>query len=157
MQTILIAVMMCGAVAATAAQAPSSAGARTRLSACAVMPRELVEKMSSDPQLVKQMEPDEAPIGTHGSSCDYGAVGLQVNPFARSDQLRQSPGKDWQPVAGLGDAAYFRNNADRFAELMVWTGADHFTIQLVVPAGRTPEASRPDTIALANAIIPRLR
>lgn len=40
---------------------------------------------------------------------------------------------------------------------MVWTGAHHFTIQLGVPEGSTPDAIKPNTIELARALIPKLR
>jgi hypothetical protein len=82
---------------------------------------------------------------------------LQTDPFGRAEELRKSPGKEWQGVSGVGDTAYFRNNRNDYAELMVWTGAHHFTIQFGVPVGSTPEAIKPKTIELANAIIPKLR
>jgi hypothetical protein len=40
---------------------------------------------------------------------------------------------------------------------MVWTGPHHFTIQLGVPVGGTVESIKPNTIALAHAIIAKLR
>jgi hypothetical protein len=62
-----------------------------------------------------------------------------------------------QPIAGAGEAAYFRNNRDKYAELMVWTATHYFTLQVNVPTGKTAETIRPDTIALANAVIAKLR
>lgn len=96
-------------------------------------------------------------MGPNGSSCDKGQIGLQVNPFARPEELRKSPGKDWQPVSGVGDTAFFRNNRDQYAELMVWTGPHHFTIQLSVPVGGKADSIKPNVIGLANGIIPKLR
>lgn len=133
-----------------------STGGRTRISACSVMPKELVEKHSENPKLVRAMPPEEMPIGTLGSSCDYGLLGIQVNPFAAAGRPA-SPGKDWQPVSGLGDGAYFRANRGLFAELIVWTGPHHFTIQYSVPTGSTAEAVKPVTLEFARAIIARLR
>ena len=75
----------------------------------------------------------------------------------RPDELRKSPGKDWQRQTGVGDTAFFRNNANSYAELMVFVGAHHFTIQLGVPNGGTAESIKPNTIALAHAIIAKLR
>jgi len=57
----------------------------------------------------------------------------------------------------VGDAAFFHNKANTYAELMVFTGANHFTIQLGVPMGGTVESVKPNAIGLAQAIIAKLR
>ena len=58
---------------------------------------------------------------------------------------------------GAGEAAYFRSNRNRYAELAVWTATHYFTLQVSVPTGSTAEAIKPNTVALANAIIAKLR
>ena len=160
MRHIVGAVLLIGTVAlpSAASQARGVAPAGTpKISACSLLTRDLVEKVvTGNKETLKYLKPEEQPIGTHGSFCDYGLI-LQVDPFLRHDELRTSPPKDWQRVTGVGDTAYFRNNANRFAELMVWTGSHHFTIQIGVPAGSSVESVRPNTITLANAIIPKLR
>jgi hypothetical protein len=136
------------------------AGRGQRLSACSFLTRPLMEKVTPGrvSKLVLDMKPEEEPIGIAGSSCQYATTGLQIDPFARSDEIRRnSPGKDWQRLSGVGDAAYFRNNANRWAELIVWTGTHHFTIQMDVPDGSTAEAIKPNVVILANAIIPQLK
>ena len=60
-------------------------------------------------------------------------------------------------AACFGRAAFFRSNGRQYAELIVWTGPHHFTIQFGVPTGGTPESIRPNTITLANAIVAKLR
>jgi hypothetical protein len=60
-------------------------------------------------------------------------------------------------VTGVGDTAFFRNNANNYAELMVWTGSHHFTIQLAVPTGGTVESIKPKAVGLAQAIVAKLR
>ena len=82
---------------------------------------------------------------------------MQVDPFVRHDDLRKSPGKDWQPVAGLGDAAFFRDNGGRWGELIVWTGSRHFTLQISVPNGGTAAAVKPNATGLATALIAKLK
>jgi hypothetical protein len=137
-------------------QEPS--GKSGRIKACAFLTREVVVKVAPRVhKIVLDMPAEEEPVGANGSSCQYGTIGLQIDPFARSEDLRRSPGKDWQPVSGVGDAAWFRNNEERFAELMVWTGAHHFTIQMDVPTGSTAEQTKPSTIELARTIIPKLK
>ena len=141
-----------------ASQARGGTATTQRLSACTVLSRDLVEKFDTgSKQVLKTMKPDEEPIGMHGSLCDDGNITFQMNPFLRSDTLRKSPGKDWQPVTGVGETAFFRNNANTYAELMVWTGAHHFTIQLGVPTGGTVDSIKPNTIGLAQAIVAKLR
>jgi hypothetical protein len=65
--------------------------------------------------------------------------------------------QEFQPIAGAGEGGYFRSNRDRYAELMVWTGKDSLDLQVSVPPGRTAEAIKSDVVALANAIIAKLR
>jgi hypothetical protein len=60
-------------------------------------------------------------------------------------------------VPGVGDRALFRENGRDFAELFVQVGRHTLTIQMNVPVGMTPADIRPTTIALANALVPRLR
>ena len=127
------------------------------ISACSLLPKELVERYFPNKAAFPYMKANEEAIGAKGSSCNYGTIGLQIDPFARPEELRKSPRKEWRAVSGVGDTAYFHNNRDRFAELIVWTGAHHFTIQMSVNTGRTAETTKPDTIAVANAIIPKLR
>lgn len=59
--------------------------------------------------MLDQMAPEEEPIGTSGSSCNYPSVMIQVIPFTRVtvDALRK---KGVETIAGLGDEAYFHNN-----------------------------------------------
>jgi hypothetical protein len=150
-------VIGCTSVAMSASQAAGSASGK-RISACALLTPDLMAKFdTSAPEMQKYFKAEEEPIGPNGSYCEHGGIGLQVNPFARSDDMRKSPAKDWQPVAGVGDTTFFRNNRNLFAELIVWTGPNHFTIQLHVPTGGTVESVRPKLIGLANAIVAKLR
>ena len=159
MRRVVASVLMVGWFASPVvmAQARSGRAGKPPISACALLPKELVEKYFPNKAAFPYMKPSEGSVGAKGSTCNYGTIGLQVDPFARPDELRRSPRKDWQPVPGVGDTAYFHNNRDHFAELIVWTGAHHFTIQMGVNTGRTGENTKPDTIAVANAIIPKLR
>jgi hypothetical protein len=156
MRRFIASVFVIGSVVTGVASQPR--GGKPPISACSLLPADLVLKVGGiNPQAVKILKPEEEAMGTTGSACEYGDIRLQGDPFARSEGLRKSPGKDWQPVSGVGDTAFFHANGRNYAELMVWTGAHHFTIQFGVPIGSTPEAIKPKTIELANAIIPKLR
>jgi hypothetical protein len=130
-----------------------------RVGACALVPRALLEKVTPPAdKRVPDLRPREEAIGPTGSSCSFATTMIQVDPFARADDMRRdSPGKGWERLTGVGDAAYFHNNSNQYAELIVWTGAHHFTIQLSVPAGSTAEASKPNLIEVANTLIPNMR
>ena len=141
--------------AASAAAAQSS---KPAIRACEVLTRDVVAKFDTGNPKVRDLIPrDEEAIGSHGSSCHDGSIFVQIDPFLNSDSYRKSPAKDWQAVSGVGDTAYFHNNRDRYAELMVWSGRHHFTIQLSVPDGRTAEAVKPNTIGIATALIEKLK
>jgi hypothetical protein len=156
--TVLVVHFLGGLVESDTGSLTRVAAAQGRMSACALLSRDLVEKFDTgSPQVLKAMKPSEEPIGVAGSSCEDGNIGFQIDPFARPDELRKSPGKDWQPVQGVGETAYFRNKADTYAEVMVWSGGHHFTLQVGVPNGGSVESIRPRVIDLARAVIAKLR
>ena len=140
------------------AQSAKPAPGKSAIRACEVLTRDVVAKFDTGNPKMRDLIPrTEEPIGSHGSSCDDGSIFVQIDPFVNSDSLRKSPAKDWQTVAGVGDTAYFHNNRDRYAELMVWTGSHHFTIQLSVPDGSTAEKVKPNTVGIATALIAKLK
>jgi hypothetical protein len=156
--TSLSIVAWLAAAGPAVAQSGKPPSGKPAIRACEVLTRDMVAKYDTHDAKLRALIPrEEEAIGSHGSSCDDGGIMIQVNPFLRSDDLRKSPPKDWQAVSGVGDTAYFHNNGNRWAELMVWTGSHHFTIQLSVPNGGTAESIKPNTIGLATAVIARLK
>jgi hypothetical protein len=131
---------------------PAAGGPAVR--ACAVLTRDLVAPFTQNKKMLELMPPQEEALGTTGTACEYGAVRLQL--FPGRGGKRTVSAKDLQPISGAGEGGYFRNNRDRYAELMVWTGKHSLDLQVSVPSGRTAEAIKPDIIALANAIIAKL-
>ncbi|HEX8026893.1 MAG TPA: hypothetical protein VF491_00450 [Vicinamibacterales bacterium] len=154
-----LTIVACLAVAGAATAQPGKpAPGKAAIRACEVLTRDVVAKFDTgNPKMRGLIPRSEEAIGSHGSSCNDGAIFVQIDPFLNSDTLRKSPPKDWQAVPGVGDTAYFHNNRDRYAELMVWTGGHHFTIQLSVPDGSTAEKVKPNTIGIAAALIARLK
>jgi hypothetical protein len=140
---------------------PGEASGKPVIRACALLTKELVLKVTpeKDTSMRFVVPPQEDALGTSGSACEYGGIGLQIDPFtpARLEELRKQMGLTWVPVAGVGDAAYFRENGRDYAELYVRVGTHTMTIQMGVPAGRTPAAIKTNTIELANALVPKLR
>ena len=152
----LVACLAAGAAAAQSTTKPATG--KSAIRACSLLTRDLATKYGThNPKLFELFKPEEEAIGTHGSSCSDGGIFLQVDPFVQSDNLRQSPAKDWQPVAGVGDTAFFHDNRGRYAELIVWSGSHHFTLQISVPDGKTAESVKPNATALATALIAKLK
>ena len=147
-------------IAASQARAGAASG-QPALRACSLLTKELVLKVTprKDTSMSFIVPPQEDAVGASGSACEYGGIGLQIDPFppARLDALRKSSGESWAPVAGVGDTAYFRENGISYAELYVAVGTHTLTIQMSVPTGSTPAAIKSNTIALANALVPKLR
>jgi hypothetical protein len=135
-------------------QARGGSGAGPAIKACSILTRDLVEPFTENKRLLDLVPPEEETSGT-SSACEYGVVRLQHYPV-RPGGERSAP-KDFQPLPGVGEKAFFRNNPNGYAELMVWSGAHHFTLQVSVPTGSTAEAIKPKTVTLANAIIQKLR
>jgi hypothetical protein len=156
MRRLMASVLAIAGIVSVAAV--STKAEQGRVAACSLLSREAIGKVVTPAsKYILDAKPSEEPVGAKGSSCSYADLMLQVDPFARPDELRKAPGKDWQPVTGVGEAAYFHNNSDRFAELMGWSGAHHFTIQIGVPSDSTADKMKPGLIALANTILARLK
>lgn len=155
---VVVHVLAVGVVAsqALAFQAPSggSAGAAPVVRACAVLTRDLVAPFAENKKILDLIPPQEETLGSSGTACEYGPVRLQL--FPGRGGKRTVSAKGMQPISGAGEGGYFRNNADRYAELMVWTGKHSLDLQVSVPSGRTAEAIKADVVALANAVIAKL-
>lgn len=100
--------------------------------------------------LMLAVPPQESPSG-RGTLCSYGGVTMQVDPTATIDNF---PGT---PVPGVGDRAVFHDRRGRFAELAVISGGRVVTLQIGIPTGRTAESVKPNAVALAKAILEKLR
>jgi hypothetical protein len=60
-----------------------------------------------------------------------------------------------ETIGGVGDEAYFHNNADRYAELYVRAGQHLLTLQANVDGNM--EAVKPGVVNLAKALVAKLR
>lgn len=145
--------------------------------ACSLLDRDLLMKIETPAgrKALESSEPDEDWVGEAQreagmtversvSSCSFGRVLLVLDPIARPDQVRDAmrarttPYQDYEPVSGVGDAAFFRADS-AYANLFVWSGSHHFHIEIGVGFmdGDETEALKPNAVELAEAIIPRLR
>jgi hypothetical protein len=132
------------------AQAPSS----PRINACSLVPKEEVKKYLPWIDVLDSMAPEEEPIGDSGSSCNYPSVFIQVLPSSsRILELAREKG-GLETISGVGDEAYFHNNADRYAELYVRVGNHLLTVQANV--NDTIESVKPGVLSLAKALAAKL-
>ena len=174
MRQVMTSLLVAGCVSSTAFAFQAGGGAAVP-KVCPLLSRDLVMKVSSPAgrTALERAKPVEDFVGQASreaglsvvpgsSSCRYGRVLLVINPLAKPEQIRDAmrartpPYKAYEPVEGVGDAAFFDANS-AFANLFVWTGSHHFHIEMGAGFEDDAEALKPNTIALANAIIPQLR
>ncbi len=175
MRHVVTSLLIAGCVSSTALAFQARAGGAARGPVCDLLSRDLAMKVASEAgrkalatakpieDWVAQAQKEAGmPAGSAPPSCKYGPILLTLNPLARPDQVRSAmrartaPYASYEPVSGVGDAAFFGSNS-AYANLYVWSGARHFHIQMSAGLSDDSKAMKPNTIALANAIIPQLR
>jgi hypothetical protein len=161
MRHVITSILVAGCVSSTAvafqARAGGAAAGAPAIRACSILTKDLVAPFAENKKVLDLIPPEEESLGNSGAACEWGIVRLQVFPTAKDKQKRTAPNKEYQPLSGVGEAAYFHNNKNNYAELMFWTATHYLTLQVSVPTGKTAEAIKPDTVRLANAIIAKLR
>jgi hypothetical protein len=131
--------------------------------ACSILPKEEVRTiLGVDRKTFDLVPPSEERLAGAGSSCEYMGAGIQIDPFtpARLEEIRKTSGKEWVPVPGVGDAAYFHDRSARapYVELYVRSGARVVTVQADVNRPtETGRDARPRAVALAKALVAKLR
>ena len=171
MRHAITLLVVAGSVSSSALAFQARSGGPAPGDACALLTRELVMKVSTAAGR-RNAEIDKAtqdyPEPRPGvSSCAYGRVVLVLNPLAKPEQIRNAmrartfPYKEYEPVPGVGDAAFFEAEGP-FANLYVFSGTRHFHIELGVGLDDTVQKIKakdlkPNAITLAQAIIPKLR
>jgi hypothetical protein len=156
---ILSLVVVVSAVSAASSPHQKPGSNPVRIDACTILTPDMVATFAAATKAKVTTPPAASPVGVNGSQCDYGGIALHINPFSTvgADRMRKSPGSNWVPVTGVGDAAFFHNVQNALAELFVWSGSHHFGILIDVPAGSAAEQLKPHVIEVANRIVPKLR
>lgn len=125
--------------------------------ACSLLTLAEVKKIAPwPPHLDSIAKATEEPVGTRGTSCNYPTADVQVLSFSQQtlDVLKKST---VESLSGLGDEAYARNNRDRYVEVIAKAGAHLVTVQLNIATGETYASQKPVAIALAQALVAKLR
>jgi hypothetical protein len=125
--------------------------------ACSLLTREEVRKLIPWPALIDPIPTREEPVGTTGSSCNYPNAHIQV--LAYTPRFLESAKKrgPLEPVADVGDEAYFYNNRNEYAELYVKAGQRIVTVQKDIGTGETYQSVKPSVVALGKALVAKLR
>ena len=154
MKVVLVAAAAAGVwnLPAVASQKPAPI-----VKVCGLVPREEVKKLIGGNQVFDMVPPEEEALGTYGSSCQYPGVLVQVMPFLQSTIDAARKRGRLETVAGVGDEAYLYENPAGYAELYVKAGAYLVTFQRSVGVGKTAADVRPGVIALAKAVVAKLR
>lgn len=168
MRHVITSILVAGCVSSTAVAFQARGGAPAAGSACALLTRDLMMKVSTA-EGRKLMEGTKASADAEGMSvakgasvCYHGLVTLVLEPAARPDQIRnqmraRSPiYKDHEPVPGVGDEAFFHSNS-QFAYLYVWSGSHHFMIEMGKDLGGDAKTLKPNVMELGRAVVAKLR
>jgi hypothetical protein len=132
----------------------AQANPSTPVRACSLLSKEEVKRHVPWEAMFDAMELEENAIGDSGSSCSYPTAEIQVLPSSSRiiDIARERGGLE--PLSGLGDEAYFHNNADEYAEVFVRAGRYIVTVQADAEDGI--DSTRPKAVSLARALVASL-
>lgn len=150
-----LAIALSGAMFLNAVPAPAQSTGAAPVQVCSLLSKEEVKKHFPWKAALDQFPPEEEAVGAAGSSCNYPTVHVQVLKFTQAsiDSLRKTGGVE--SVAGVGDAAWLRDNAGEYAELFVKVGERLLTLQADLNGDMA--TARPKVIALAQAYVVKLR
>ena len=160
MRHVIVFALSVGLLSSSAAaRQTGGTTAKPATKACSLLTKELAMKVSPSPnKAMFTIPPEESSLGKSGSACEYADITLQIDPFSPALIASESKkDKSWVQVPGVGDSAWFHDQKNGNAEFMASVGTRTFTIQMGIPAKSTAETIKPNVIALANAIVPKLK
>jgi hypothetical protein len=157
MRHVIASVLIAGSLSLPALAAQSGGGAAGQpIRVCSILTRDLAMKVST-PEGKTQIErtkPIENPV-PNTTSCQVGRVMLVVDPFPKPEYTRKNLGKQWQPVSGIGDAAFYWGT-NQFGNLYVFTTPHNFSIE-ITKGDEPDEVVKANAITLAKEVAPKLR
>jgi hypothetical protein len=135
---------------------PAAVLAQARPTAvCPLVPKEEVKKHFPWMSALDQMPVEEEAIGTNGSSCNYPTVLVQLLPWSSHTVETLKKSGSVETAAGVGDAAWLRNNRGEYAEIFVKVGDRLLTLQASIDGDFNE--SKPKLVALAKEYVGKLR
>ena len=139
-------------------QPPTAQTSSPMVNACSLLPKAEVKKLIGATEAFDRAEPKEAATKT-GSSCKYAGLSVQVggNTFDGSSKAGLAGVPGMEAVPGIGDQAYLYNNPAGAVEVFVKIGARQLVISRPVETGDTFATVRPGVLALADALVAKLK
>jgi hypothetical protein len=129
--------------------------------ACSVLTRAEVRQHVPWPDQMERIFPQaEEDRFANGSGCEYPSIRVQVmstTPDQWQRWVDTSKNATVERIAGVGEEAYIRDNKGLFAELYAKSGSHLVSLQKNLGNGETTQASKPQLIALAKALVAKLR
>ena len=137
--TLFVAIRYIASETAAAFQTRSGgpAAGQPTVRACAVQTRDLVAPLTENKKILDLIPPQRGGTRDVGHCMPARRRPAAVVPGTWWETDKVSA-KDFQPISGAGEGGFLRNNRDRYAELMVWTGKHSLNLQVSVPSRRTP-------------------
>ena len=170
----IASLLVAGCISSTGLAFHTRSGVAAAGQACELLTRDLVMKISPDARkkALEREKPVDDPFAEEfraagqpikvGMSCKYGPVLLALSPLARPAQARDAlqartkPYAAFEPVAGVGDAAFFRANSVT-ASMYVWAGPHHFLVEIDGGFMEDARGLKANSIELAKGIVSQLR
>ena len=132
--------------------------AASAVKVCALLPKAEVKKLIGANDAFDSVEPTEKPLNNGGASCAYGRALMIMVHSGTLDGMKR-PGAPTKAVPDVGDEAYVYNNPAGSVDLSVKVGPRLLTIsrELAKDGRDSLSAVQPGVVALAKALVPKLR
>jgi len=162
MRLALLAVVVIGSLASSISAFQARGTATPAVHACSLLTKELIRKVTPYEgkalDISLSQDAEENTLGAGGADCCNGGICVQIDPrFTFEAFKRQRGWETAEHLAGVGDEALFHDNIGEWAELIVRSGPHLLTIRMDVPRGRTAASVKPNVIALAKELLPKLK
>jgi hypothetical protein len=143
--------------ASTLAYGEQATGSYQAVKACSLLSLAEMKKLAPWPANLDQQAKAEELALPQRSLCVYPTAQVQVEAYR--SQIIESARKTapLDPVPGVGDDAYIRNNQNLFAVIYAKVGPHLLTVEMEIPVGKTFDSAKPTAIEIAKAFAAKLR
>ena len=143
--------------AGTVAYAGQATGSYQAVKPCSLVSLAEMKKLAPWPPSVDASAKAEEMALPQRSLCVYPTAQVQIEPYRVQiiDSAKKTARLD--PVPGVGDEAYIRNNQNLFAVIYAKVGPHLLTVEMDIAPGKTFETAKPTVIEIAKAFATKLR
>ena len=158
--------LMSSLVAGAVASLPSTADAQAVPDACAVLTAaDVAEVVGSEPRKPRPAQPSRSMPGSRltGSTCEYRGEGWRIRFFlerghdAESKKIGRMAFKNWRPIKGLGDEAYWgQHDPAKPGTMTVVRGTDVMVLNWFIRGETAGSGTLENSTALMQRALKRL-